>query len=52
MKFFLLVNESLLFPVEAGSNTSTVDLRVVEGEVRETGCLGPTLSLGDINTEM
>jgi hypothetical protein len=40
--------------VEAGSNTSTVALRVVGGDVRKPstwGYNGATLFLGDINTE-
>jgi hypothetical protein len=40
--------------VGAGKNTSTVALRVVEGDEKEIRRLGfnwATLSLGDINTE-
>jgi hypothetical protein len=39
--------------VEAGSNTSTVPLRVVGGDENRTQCLGcnlATLFLGDINS--
>jgi hypothetical protein len=35
---------------EAGSNTSTISLRVVAGDEMRTQCLGATLFLGDINT--
>jgi hypothetical protein len=51
----LLIGDYLLYSrrLEAGQNTSTVALRAVEGDEKETGCLGykwANLSVGGINT--
>jgi hypothetical protein len=56
LNFYILFRRNSVFQwprVEAGYNTSTVALRVIEGDEKGTRCLGvnwATLSLGDINT--